>query len=577
MIDPTTQRNLDIWINADIDTKSRTLLDSLMTDDPQKLTDSFYTKLSFGTGGLRGIMGVGTNRMNAYTVQTATQGLVNYLSTHNKKNSVFIGYDCRHNSRFFAEVAAKVLAGNGIKVYLTKELRPTPYVSFGCRYLGCTAAIMITASHNPPEYNGYKVYWSDGAQVVPPHDTGIIEEVNKITSLKDVKHIETLTHPLITEVLEKIDSAYFDTIEKQQFYPECNRSHGDTLKILYSNLHGTGITLMPEAMKRWGFTNLLPVHSQSAPDGDFPTVKSPNPEEREALSLGITMMEQEDGDILIATDPDADRVGIAVRHQGETHLLNGNQISCLLLYHICQALPQMPPKAAFVKTIGTTELFKEIAQSYGGHCFDVLTGFKYIAELILKWEKNGGEYHYIFGGEESYGYLLGTHARDKDSIISSTLIAEAALQAKLQGKTLVDQLHEIWKKFGVYVENLQSIIFPDTKVGKEQMKKGLEKLKNSPPKSIASIPVKSIENYLTSTKSFMESGKTEAIKLPQSNVLLYWLEDGSKLMIRPSGTEPKMKIYCGVHRKEKDSVKETVKSLESHADKLVNELKKIIS
>ncbi len=576
MIDPATQRNLDIWINGNIDDKSRTLLNKLIDDDQQALEDAFYKKLSFGTGGLRGIVGIGTNRMNAYTVQMATQGLANYLLKQNKKNGVFIGYDCRHNSRYFAEESAKVLAGNGIKVYLTKELRPTPYVSFACRYLECAAAIMITASHNPPEYNGYKVYWSDGAQVVPPHDTGIINEVNAISSLNSVKTVKSLSNPLIEEVLEDIDTAYLETINKKQFYSQDNQSHGKELKVIFSNLHGTGATLIPKAMKRWGFTNFLSVKEQNSPDGDFPTVKSPNPEEKEALTLGIKLLEKENGDLLVATDPDADRVGIAVHHQGKTHLLNGNQISCLLLYHICQALPKMPSNAAFVKTIGTTELFKEIAESYGGHCFNVLTGFKYIAELIHRWEQNNNEYRYIFGGEESYGYLLGTHARDKDAIISSTLIAEAALQAKLQGKTLIDQLHEIWNKFGVFVERLQSISFPDTKAGKEQMKKGLEKLQHSPPETIHSIPVQSVENYFTSTKTNLESGKTEPLSLPQSNVLLFWLNDGSKLMIRPSGTEPKMKIYCGVNQKAFNSIDETVKSLESHADTLIEELKKII-
>lgn len=569
----TTEKNLNIWQQSPLDPKTQAELKRLLREDPQEIHNAFYTKLSFGTGGLRGLMGIGTNRMNIYTVGMATQGLADYLLSIQKQPRVFIGYDCRHNSREFAEEAAKVLAGNGIQVFLTKELRPTPYVSFGCRFLQCSAAIMITASHNPPEYNGYKVYWKGGGQVVFPHDLGIIEKVNAITKLDQVKKSQQLSDPLIEEVLEEIDQAYLNAIEKLQFYPEINRKEGQQLHVVYSNLHGTGITLIPQAMQKWGFTHFSSVEEQNAPDGSFPTVASPNPEEKEALQMGIKQLENEKADLLIATDPDADRVGVAVRHQGKTHLLNGNQIACLLLYHICGALPKLPENAAFVKTIATTELFREIAESFGGNCVDVLTGFKFIAEKIEQWENDPKGLQFIFGGEESYGYLLGTHAHDKDAVVSSALIAEAALHAKLEGKTLIDLLHRIWEQYGVYVEKLFSLIFPETEEGRRKMQKGMEKLEKHPPNTINNIRIMKIENYRTSTTANLQSSTQEPLTLPKSSVLRLWLEDGSILMVRPSGTEPKVKFYCSVNKKSFNKISETLSELEQHADNLLQALK----
>ncbi|NGX43413.1 MAG: Phosphoglucomutase [Chlamydiae bacterium] len=581
--DKTTQKHVDMWLQADIDEETKATIRNNIQNDPQEVINAFYSQLSFGTGGLRGLMGIGTNRMNQYTIRMATQGLVNYLSKHPEPkhgHSVFIGYDCRNNSRFFAEETAKVLAGNEIRVFLCSELRPTPFVSFGCRYKHCSAAIMITASHNPPEYNGYKVYWSDGGQIVPPHDKGIIEEVRKIKDLSMVKSVNDLSSPLITIVDEDVDEAYLQAIGAYALYPEENRQFGQTLNVVYSSLHGTGITLVPDALKSWGFTNITIVEEQSVPNGNFPTVKSPNPEERSTLQLGIETLEKKQADLFIATDPDADRVGIVVNHMGEALMLNGNQIACLCLYHICEALTKqnrMPRKVAFIKTIATTELFKTIAETYGAACFDVLTGFKYIAELMNKWEEEPDGYHYVFGGEESYGYLLGTHARDKDAVISSALICEVALHAKRQGKTLIDVLYEIYQKFGVYFEKLVFIKFEESKEGKEQMVRGMKKLRDNPPREILGIPVDSMEDYQTSKRTHFGTGTSEALTLPKSDVLLFWLKDGSKLMIRPSGTEPKIKIYCSVKEEKFSEIPVMLKKCEEHTTDLLQALTNLLN
>ena len=557
-LDSTTQKNVNLWLNGNYDENTKTTIRELIKKDPKAVINSFYTSLSFGTGGLRGVMGVGTNRINAYTIQFATQGFANYINknttdttgTTNATPSVFIGFDSRHQSQFFAQETAKVLAGNGIQVFLCETLRPTPLVSFGCRLKKCAGAIMITASHNPPEYNGYKVYWNDGAQVLPPHDQGIIDEVKKITDVNLVKFSE-LNDPLIHIVKEEVDSVYYDTVEKLQLFPKTNKEKGNRLKVIYSNLHGTGITLIPKTLERWGFTSLTLVEKQNAPDGSFPTVKSPNPEEQKALALGIEEMQKTNGDILIATDPDADRMGVVVMHNNSPILLNGNQIACICLQHVCQTLTtqkNMPKNAAFVKTIVTSELFKTITTAYNSSCFDVLTGFKYIAEKIRSWEENNS-YQFIFGGEESYGYLLGTHSRDKDAIISSALICEVALQAKEKGLTLIDFLHEIYKQHGVYRESLISVLYPETKEGKDQMKTAIDNIRKNPPKKLNNTPIVSIEDYSTSTKMCLKTGKSSLLPFPESNVLLFWLEDKSKIVVRPSGTEPKIKLYGGVVEK----------------------------
>jgi phosphoglucomutase/phosphomannomutase len=565
--DLATQKNVDLWLKGHYDAETKSQIRQLLREDPKQIADAFYTNLTFGTGGLRGLIGLGTHRMNFYTVRAATQGLANYIQKQPKKqnqaHAVFIGYDSRHYSREFAEETAKVLAGNHIDVYLFEELRPTPLVSFGCRYKNCIAAIMITASHNPPAYNGYKVFWSDGGQIVPPHDKGIMHEVVKITDPTMVKMVASLSHPLIKEIGTEVDNAYIQSIKTLQNYPEVNHKEGHRLKIVYTSLHGTGITLVPKALHAWGFSTPAYVESQMIPDGAFPTVTSPNPEEPLALKMGIDRLLETESDLLIATDPDADRMGLAVRHQNQAVLLNGNQISALCLEHICAALSaqnRLPERAAFIKTIGTTELFQAICNAYQRPCFNVLTGFKYIAEKIYEWENHSNGYQYIFGGEESYGYLLGTFTRDKDAVSSSALISEVALHAKLEGKTLVDKLHDLYHKYGVYQEGLLSLNFGETKEGKEQMAVGMRLLRESKLDQINGIRIIAIEDYLKSTKFYLKSNKKESLHLPISDVLLYWLEDGSKVMIRPSGTEPKVKVYCGVFVKTFSSITEGIET-----------------
>jgi len=576
--DVKTKSNLNRWLNGNYDEATKDSIRQMLSENPKEIEDAFYTDLSFGTGGLRGIMGVGSNRMNNYTVRRCTQGLANYINGYegsNKTHTVLIGYDSRHHSKEFAEESAKVLAANGIHVLIYSELRPVASVSFGCRFKKCTAAVMITASHNPAIYNGYKVYWSDGGQVVPPHDQEIIDKVNAITDLAMVKTVDTLSHPLITWIDDEIDIAYIETVSHLQQYREDNAQSGPELKVVYTSLHGTGITLVPKVLERWGFTNLQFVEKQIIPDGDFPTVAKPNPEEREALKLGIEMLEKTGGDILIANDPDADRVGVAVAHKGSIELITGNQMAALLLNHISKALSarkKMPANAAFVKSIVTTELFAAICNYYQKPSFNVLPGFKYIAEKIAHWEEQRG-HQYVFGGEESYGYLFGTYARDKDAIAMSAVICEMANQAKKANKTLIDELYELYEQFGVYEEVLYSIDFQDSKEGKEAMQRAMQLLRCTPPKKILDVSVISLEDYQRLTKTDFATKQVDPLHFPQSDVLLFWLEDKTKLVIRPSGTEPKIKVYCGIVRKNASSIKSTLDECHKKAFKFIEALK----
>ncbi len=582
IFDLVTQKNIDLWLNGQYDEETKTKIRRLLREDPKQVIDAFFTTLTFGTAGLRGLMGIGTNRMNIYTVRAATQGLANYIQKQPQGDSdraVFIGYDSRHQSRQFAEETAKVIAGNNIRAYLFKDIRPTPLISFGCRYKRCLSGVMITASHNPADYNGYKVYWADGGQIVPPHDQGIIAEVVKITDPTMVKMVSSLSHPLIEQVETDIDEAYIQAITPLQCYSQANQKEGHQLKFVYTSLHGTGIKMVPKALAAWGFKNPIFVQQQIIPDGNFPTVRSPNPEEQAALQMGIDVMLNTQSDLLVATDPDADRVGVAILHQGKAILLNGNQIAVICLEHICEALSNrkiMPERAAFIKTIGTTELFQAICHHYHKPCFNVLTGFKYIAEKIHEWETSSEGYQYIFGGEESYGYLLGTHARDKDAVVSSALICEVALQAKLQGKTLIDKLYDLYHKYGIYEERLLSLNFAETKEGKEKMAYGMHQLRASNLKEINRIPVIASEDYLISTRYNLSSGTTEPIHLPSSDVLLYWLADGSKVMVRPSGTEPKVKLYCGVVEKTFLTIPEGIESSIKRCHSILDSLKQYL-
>jgi phosphomannomutase len=550
-LDGTAKKNVETWLAGNFDEETKKQIRELKDSRPEELVNAFYTTLKFGTAGLRGLMGPGTNRMNIYTVRAATQGLANYLKKQSFTESpisVLIGYDSRLNSRLFAEETARVLAACGIRAYINEELRPVPLVSFGTRLKHCQAGVMITASHNPKAYNGYKVYWGDGAQVLPPHDKGIIEEVEKISELDQIP-VSDSDDPNIVWCGKDIDEAYLETIENLQHYEKDNQEQGDSLQIVYTSLHGTGITIVPQALAMWGFINTHILESQSSTDGTFPTVAAPNPENHEALKLGIDSLVEKQADILIATDPDTDRIGCVVNHNNQINILDGNEIACICLEHVLQALSnqkKLPERPALVKTIVTTELFKTIADHYGVACFDVLTGFKYIGQLINEWEHDPEGYSYIFGGEESYGYLLSDYARDKDAVIAACLLSEAALQAKKENKTLIDRLHDIYEKYGVYRSKLYSFNFGETKEGREKMEKSMEKLRLSAPESLLGNKIEAVDDYLSSTKTRTDTGKTEKLELPKSDVLVYWLSDGAKITIRPSGTEPKVKIYTEV-------------------------------
>jgi len=544
------EERIQRWLNGPFDQNTKDEINRLLIEDPKALSDAFFKDLAFGTGGMRGIMGIGTNRLNVYTIRMATQGLANYLNQQpGEEKSVFIGYDVRNHSREFAEETAKVLAGNQIRALLSKEICPTPLVSFACRHFKCSAAIMITASHNPPQYNGYKVYWNDGCQLVPPHDEGVMKEVEKIKSPDQVR-----LNPKYEEIGSVIDDAYLDELKKIQMLPNLSKI---PLKIVYSNLHGTGIRLMQKALNAWGYPSPSYVEKQKALDGNFTNAPSPNPEEEKALQLGTEQLAQEKADLFIATDPDADRIGLVVPNARFT----GNQIACLCLYHICSTLAeknQFPSNAALIKTIVTTELFKTIAESFGGKCVDVLTGFKYIGEQIGIWESAFDAYQYLFGAEESYGYLGHTFARDKDAFSTACLIAEMAAKAKSENITLVDRLNQIYSKFGIHRESLLNIAFTDSQAGMDQMKSLMNRLRKDPPSHIANQKVTLIEDYI--------DGKDT---LPPSDVLRFWLEDKSKLVIRPSGTEPKVKVYAEVMQMGKSDLKESIEECDERLKKLL--------
>ncbi len=568
-LSPEIQRRVDYWLTGPFDENTKAQVLSLKEKNPQGLIDAFFSDLSFGTGGLRGLMGPGTSQLNIYTIRLATQGLANYLCHQNKGGalSVLIGFDSRHHSQEFAEEAAKVLAGNNIYVYLLSKLRPTPYISFACRFKKASAAIMITASHNPKEYNGYKVFWSDGAQIVAPHDEGIVREVDALKDLSSVR-LSDLDNPLIEIIPTHLDAEYLRAIAPLQLFPEEDRKSGPALKIVYTGLHGTGGAIIPQALKSWGFSSLHLVNEQMAPDGNFPTIKYPNPEHPEALKLGIEQLERTRSDIVLATDPDADRIGVVVSHRGKPVLINGNEMAAICIDFLCEVLPKlgkMPPKGAFVTTIVTTELLKKIAEANQIPCFEVLTGFKYIGEKIHLWEMSEEGYSFLFGAEESYGYLLGTHARDKDAIIASCLIAEIALYAKLQGQTLIDRLHHIYKKYGIFREKQMSINFNPGKEGMEQMAQVMHSLRTNPPKMIGGQPVVCIEDY--------EKG-TVRVDLPQSDVLLFRLKDKTRLVIRPSGTEPKIKIYGGASSENFSTIESGIQECDERLDRLMHALKK---
>lgn len=541
------------WLDGGFDAQTKAEVRRMMDSDPKELTESFYQTLEFGTGGLRGIMGVGTNRMNVYTVGMATQGLANYLkkSFPGQEIKVAVAHDCRNNSDLFAKTTADVFAANGFTVYLFDALRPTPELSFAIRYLGCMSGVVITASHNPKEYNGYKAYWNDGAQVIAPHDTNIIDEVNKISDVSQVHFSAPDSAGRIVMVGEEVDKAYLDMVEGLSLSPEAVKAEKD-MKIVYTPIHGTGVKLVPAALKRYGFENVIHVPEQDVNDGNFPTVVSPNPEEPSALKLALAKADEVGADLVIATDPDADRIGIAVRQSPEEGggmlLLNGNQTGTLLTYYLLERwkeLGKLHPndgREFIVKTVVTTELIARIAASFGVECYDVLTGFKFIAAVI---RENEGKKQFIGGGEESYGYLIGDAVRDKDAVASASLVAECMAWAKFTGKgSLLDLLKDIYVKYGFFKEGLVSVVRKG-KDGQAEIKQMMVDFRTNPPASLAGSRVVEVRDYQGQYK--VVNGVREAMDhLPKSDVLQFVTEDSTIVSVRPSGTEPKIKFYFGV-------------------------------
>ena len=562
------------WLTGNFDTATKDAIKKMQAENPKELAESFYRNLEFGTGGLRGIMGVGTNRMNKYTVGMATQGFANYLNQTYPGGPVrvAIAHDCRNNSRFFAETTANVFAANGIKVFLFSELRPTPELSFAIRHLGCQGGVVCTASHNPKEYNGYKAYWNDGGQLVPPHDRNVIKEVEKIASVDDVKWSGGEAN--ITIIGEEMDQEYIEMVKSLSVYPEIIENQHD-LKIVYTPIHGTGITMVPQVLKRFGFTNVHIVEEQSNISGDFPTVVYPNPEESEAMSIGMKKAKELDADILLGTDPDSDRVGIGVKdHHGNWVLVNGNQTAVLAFNYMIEARKAKgiaKPNDMVVKTIVTTELIDEIAKGNNITCYNVLTGFKWIAELIR--EKEGKE-NYVVGGEESYGLMIGDKIRDKDAISAVALLCEMAAYEKNKGRSLYEKLIDLYVQYSFYKEHLISITKKGMD-GQQQIADMMAGFRNNPPKTLAGFDVVQLLDYELRKGKNLKTGEEWQIKLPKSNVLQFVLGDGSKISARPSGTEPKIKFYFSVHTKLKNAAEfeKTNAALDEKIKAIINDMK----
>ncbi len=545
-IDEQAISRAEEWLLDGFDIETQQEVKHLLATNPKEAVDAFYRDLEFGTGGLRGVMGVGTNRMNKYTVGFATQGLANYLLkqfSHLPEIRVAIAYDSRNNSPEFANIASNVLTANGIKVYLFDKLRPTPQLSFAVRAFHCQSGIVITASHNPKEYNGYKVYWDDGAQIVPPHDANIISEVKAITSVSQVNFAANKN--LMISIGHEIDEMYLNAIASLSLSPEIVRKHNN-LKIVYTPIHGTGVEMVPKALQKFGFKHIVTIPQQDVVDGNFPTVVSPNPEEPEALKLAMSKAKEIDADIVMATDPDSDRVGIGVKDLNGNHvLLNGNQAASLLIYYVLTRFHEekrIEGSEYIVKTIVTSDLLADIAKSYNIDSFEVLTGFKYIAEIIREFE---GKRKFLAGGEESYGYLVGTYSRDKDAVLSCAMFAEMAAWAKEQGSSLYQMLIEIYVKYGFYKESLISITRKG-KDGAQEIQEMMDGYRTNPPKTLAGSPVVKVHDFQAQQTTVISTGTKQPITLPKSNVIQLVTEDGTRVSVRPSGTEPKIKFYFGV-------------------------------
>ncbi len=571
MMENSTLQKIASWLNGNYDPATKEEIIRLQEENPAALEDAFYTNLEFGTGGLRGLMGVGTNRMNKYTVGMATQGYANYLKQcFTDEIKVAIAYDCRNNSRFFAETTANVFAANGIKVFLFEDMRPTPELSYAIRTLGCKGGVVCTASHNPKEYNGYKAYWDDGSQMVPPHDKNVIKEVEKIVSVDDVKWSGNPAN--ITLVGKEFDHQYINMVKSLSVYPDiCKKQHD--LKIVYTPIHGTGIKLVPEVLKEFGFSNVTIVEEQSTPDGNFPTVVYPNPEETEAMSIGLKTARELDADILLGTDPDSDRVAIGVKnHQGEWVLLNGNQTAVLAFNYMIEARKTKgiaQKNDMVISTIVTTDMINVIAKANGVGSYQVLTGFKWIADMI----RQRSDENYIIGGEESFGLMIGNQVRDKDGISAVALSCEMAAYEKEKGRSLYDKLTDLCLQYGFFKESLVSITRKGMN-GAKEIAQMMENYRNNPPKTIDGVALDQLLDYELQVGKNIATGATWPIDLPKSNVLQFLLKDGTKISARPSGTEPKIKFYFSVNTTLKDA--SAFEATEKVLDEKIERIKKEI-
>lgn len=538
------------WLSAPLDAESKKQVEALLSkEDPRQLIDSFYKSLEFGTGGLRGLMGVGSNCINQYTIGSATQGLANYLkkSFPGQPVNVAVAYDSRNNSKYFAEITANVFSANGITVHIFKELRPTPLLSFAIRYLHCQSGVVITASHNPKEYNGYKAYWNDGAQLVPPHDSNVIDEVNAITSFDKIKFNPDPSK--IKLIGPEVEEAYYTEVKKLIPRQDSIKRQPQT-SIVYSSLHGAGITMVPECLKRLGFEHVTVVDEQKTPDGNFPTIASPNPEERSAMDLAIKKATAIGADLVMATDPDTDRVGIGIRNpRGDFFLLNGNQALSLMIWFILKNRTEKKTDCYIAKTIVTTDLIDRMAEQLGVECINTLTGFKYIAELI---RENEGKKEFIAAGEESYGYMVGDFVRDKDAVSACAFFAAMSAAAKDDGQSLFAWMVEMYCEFGLYKEGLVNLVRAGAE-GAQQIKYMMERFREHPPHVIAGQKVIRVFDYQTSVERNLLNGQVRPILLPKSDVLQFYTWEGGKISVRPSGTEPKIKFYISVNLRLSDA------------------------
>ena len=571
-MDQLIKQKIDQWISGNYEQSVKDEILRLQKDHPDDLIDAFYKNLEFGTGGLRGIMGVGTNRINKYTIGMATQGYANYLKKCFGENvKVAVAHDCRNNSRFFAETTASVFAANGIKVFLFEALRPTPELSYAIRHLQCQGGVVCTASHNPKEYNGYKAYWDDGAQMVSPHDENVIKEVEKIASVDDVKWSGGEANIVI--IGKDFDESYLDMVAALSVYPEICKAQHD-LKIVYTSIHGTGITLVPQVLEKFGFDNVHIVDEQRVPDGNFPTVVYPNPEEKEAMSIGLKMAKQLDADILLGTDPDSDRVAIGVKNnEGEWVLMNGNQTAVLAFNYLIEARKAKGialPNDMVVKTIVTTEMIDTIAKSNEVACYNVLTGFKWIAALIK--EKEDKE-NYIIGGEESFGLMIGDQVRDKDAISAVALLCEMAAYEKNKGRSLYAKMIDLYIQYGLFKEDLISITKKGMN-GAAEISQMMQGYRDNPPTTIDGVAVTELLDYELQLGKNLQTGKSWKIDLPKSNVLQFVLTDRTKISARPSGTEPKIKFYFSVNTtlEKKDDFSAAEKFCNNKIARIVDEM-----